>query len=114
MEVLANLKERRCYEEEVTVLVRNRMPTAEYWLPKTLKEEAWLAQDLQRPSVRKATFSSPDRPSVHETDHSKALTTLIGHKEGEASPNNMQVQKLGHQHSGLNLPAGSALVASRP
>lgn len=65
---------------------------AEQWLPRTLKEEAWLAQDEQRerPSVREATFSaprfSPGRPSAQETDHSKALTTLIWAKGREASP----------------------------
>lgn len=90
------------------------MPAAEQWLPRILKEKARLAQDWQRPSVTEATFSSPGRPSAHETGHSKALTTTVPGTGREASPDNMQVQKLGHQRSSLTLLARSALVVSKP
>lgn len=80
------------------------------------------AQDSNRESMaglglaESFTFSaprfSPGRPSAQETDHSKALPTLIWAEGGEASPDYMQVQKLCHQRS-LNGPAGSALAVSR-
>lgn len=67
-----------------------------------------LAEPFSEPTFSAPRFS-PGR-SAQETDHSKALPTLIWAEGGEASPD-MQV-RLCHQRS-LNGPAGSALAVSR-
>lgn len=89
------------------------MPAAEQWLPRILREStagsglaetfsdrshiliSWQAQCTRRATVR----------------HSPPPFRARG---GEASPDNMQVQKLGHQRSSLTLLARSALVVSKP